>query len=514
MKNKLIENLKKSRLSTANSPSKYDSFIKEIQPSLKYDSSNSRVNMPGSISFRIPESGGPFVSTNFWINQTFNPENVDNVYAVGSGMDSKGNSFVIIDDYWTSPNNPNQNAITNLLLQKFNDAGDLVWNRSFTFEEAGVEYLDINSATMTIDKEDNVIVFLLVYSSGYSIRRTGIIKFDNDGNELWSIYLNDANSDISTDAVNSVAFDASNNMYASFYMFNPYNTSIYFPGVKKISPEGVVLASKTITFTGTCNESYINVNSIGEVYFVGTNGVGKQHVIKLDSSLNEIWNKSFTNNYGYAYGVALDKDENIVFTSGNGAGANSDPLYGVYVKVSPAGEVIWTTRISNTVNPNYSLGTYQLNSDSDGNVYISSIFPASIPGYAGNANNTLMVAKLSSNGSLEWAYALENNNGGIYSWWEYTPISGNVVNNCLVLGYYDNEDPYNVQLFKLPLTLVADGIYGDYTITNITDLWTTSNPALTLSDDTATYADEPINVVSLTYVTFEGNTYTTNHTSL
>ena len=509
-----------SSFSTQKIPSKYDSFVKKINP-IKYDSSNSRVNMPGSINFPIPAQNQSFVSTNFWINQTFNPENVDNLYAVGSGMDSKGNSFMLMVDYWTSPNNPNQDSGQNFLLQKFNDAGDLVWNRVFDFEEDGTVYNVIEVQTMSVDNEDNVICFVVCFFPS-NARKTGIVKFDNDGNQLWSkVLLTDLPEDVySVEMVNSIVFDASNNMYVSFTTYDPSSSPAYFTAIKKISPAGVVLASKTITFTGNCSESYINVNSSGEVYLVAKEYTVPDHtnyIIKLDSSLNEIWNKSFapSNNNFYPYGIAFDKDENIVFTTGNGASTYSaDPLYGVYIKVSPEGEVIWTTKISNLVNPDYSLGTYQLNSDNDGNVYISSIFPQEIPDYPGS-NNSLIVAKLSPAGAFEWAYFVQPpSSTEIDSWWWNCPIAGNVVNNCLVLGCYDNNDPFNAQLFKLPLTAMADGVYGDYTFTNITDQWTTSSPELVLSDDTATYADGLNTTDLLTYVTFEGNTYTTTFTSL
>ena len=516
MKNKLIVDLKKSKLSLSNSPSKYESFIKEIQPGIKYESSNTRVNMPGSKNFPIPS--GQFISTNFWINQTVNPDNVDNLYAVGSGMDSKGNSFILMNDYWKSPNNPNQDSNQNFLLQKFNDAGDLVWNRVFDFEEDGTTYPGMDVQTMIVDKEDNIICFV-VYNIPNDYK-TGIVKFDNDGNQLWSkVLANDLPSGNTRDLVNSIAFDANNNMYVSFsyqnYTINPCCNLV----IRKISPAGVVLASKIITFTGVSGEGYINVNSIGEVYLVTKDNTSpdyNNHIIKLDSSLNEIWNKSFVSptNGIYPYGVALDADENIVFQIGNGAAINVNPLYGAYIKISPAGDIIWTTRISNVNNPDYSLGTYQLNSDVDGNVYISSVYMSDIPDYPGSSNS-LIVAKLSPAGAFEWAYFVQPPLGAsMDSWYWYSPIAGTVKNNSLVLGYYDNIDPFKSQLLKLPLTPVADGVYGDYTFTNITDQWTTSSPELTLSDDTATYEDGPTDTSPLTYITFEGNTYTTTFTSL
>ena len=517
MPSKYLAQLQKSRLSINNSPSKYDSFARGIKPSLKYDSSNSRVNMPGSKNFPIPS--GQFISTNFWINQTFNPENVDNVYAVGSGMDSQCNSFILMADYWTSPNNPNQDSGQNFLLQKFNDAGDLVWNRVFDFEEDGTTYTFMDVQTMIVDKDDNIIVFVIPsFASG--ARRTGIVKFDNDGNQLWSkVLLSDLPENVyNAEGVNSIAFDASNNMYISLSIYDTAISPNSFISVRKISPAGVVLASKTITFANPFYESFINVNSIGEVYLVGRDSTApdyKNYIIKLDSSLNEIWNKSFSTTYNaYIYGVALDKDENIVFQTGNGASAyDINPLYGAYIKVSPAGEIIWTTRISNVINPDYSLGTYQLNSDADGNVYISSVYIEDIPDYP-DTSNSLIVAKLSPAGAFEWAYFVQPSSQSIDSWFWYSPIAGTVKNNCLVLGYYDNIDPFNAQMFKLPLTPVANGVYGDYTFTDITDQWTTSSPELTLSDDTATYEDGPTDTSPLTYITFEGNTYTTTFTSL
>lgn len=459
--------------------------------------------------------GGAVNCNSFWINQTFNPDNPGGVYAVGSGIDSQCNTFMLIIDYWTSPNNPNQDSGQNCLLQKFNDAGELVWNRVFDFAESGVTFNYIESQTMIVDKEDNPICFVIGYDNVNNKTVSSIVKFDNDGNQLWSkTLLNDLGTG-SREAVNSIAFDASNNMYVSFYNDNNGDYTQSFPCIKKISPAGVVLASKKITITGYSNESYLNVNSAGEVYLVFQIAlVGIVYIIKLDDSLNEIWNKSFTPpTNGFPYGVALDKDENIVFQIGNSAAASPDPLYGAYIKVSPQGDVIWTTRISNINNLDYSLGTYQLNSDADGNIYISSVYIQDIPNYSGTSNS-LIVAKLSPAGALEWVYFVQPPPiASMDSWYWYSPIAGTVKNNSLVLGYYDGDDPFNAQLLKLPLVPVADGVYGDYTFTNITSDWTTSSPTVTLSDDTVDYINGSTDTAPLTYLQFEG-TYTTINTPL
>lgn len=451
----------------------------------------------------------PLGCSSFWINQTFNPGGPE-VDAVGAGIDSQCNSFIFMTDYLPNPNNPNTESGVCFLLQKFDDAGNLVWNRVFDFVEDGNSLM--YAQAMAVDKEGNPICFI-VYRNDIILNTniSAIVKFDNNGNQLWSKAL--LNNPSESDYVNSVAFDSSNNMYVSFSN-NPI-TGTKHTSVKKISPAGVVLASKIITFVGDCYESYLSVNSAGEVYLIATDTNPldyKQHVIKLDSSLNEIWNKSFSTPVNcFLYGVGLDKDENVVFQVGRGISTNVDPIFGTYIKISPEGNVLGTVKMSNVTEPTISLGTYQLNLDSEGNTYVSSAFPTAIPGYTNIAPQFLVIAKISSIGTFEWAYALDDSLGNnINTWFYYCPIAGNLVNNSLVLGCYDDVDPYNGTLFKLPLTLVPDGSYGNYTITNITNLWTTSSPAVTLSDDTANYSDGSTDTDPLTYLTFEGTYTTTN----
>jgi hypothetical protein len=459
-----------------------------------------------------------FGCKNFWINQTSNPDNPDGVRAVGGGVDSKCNSFMFMADYWTSPNNPNQDAQQNFLLQKFNDAGDLLWNKVFTFSEDGTVYSGMDPQTMMIDNDDNVLCFIITYSEGGD--RSGIIKFDNDGNQLWSIVLDDDDSS-DYNEIAAVVFDSSSNIYL---MTDSLNEGFY---VKKISSSGVILKNKFLsTSFQSGNRGWgFAVNSNMEVYISRTYqfpdpvGSNLHQIVKLDSNFDEVWNKSFSIDLDpsgwntYVWGFVLDKDENIVFNFSNSIKSYTNPLCGAYVKLSPNGDVIWTSRQSNTIDPTVSLGTFQLNSDSDGNIYATSVFPVTIPGYSGNVNNTIVIAKLSTDGSFNWAYAIEAPHP-IYNFYYWPAVSGNIKNNSLVSAFYDDgNDPFNAQLFKLPLTALTDGVYGDYTITDITNLWTTSSPSFTLNDDTLTYTEGITILDTLSYLTFE-QTYITTNTPL
>jgi hypothetical protein len=238
-------------------------------------------------------------------------------------------------------------------------------------------------------------------------------------------------------------------------------------------------------------------------------GAAEAHIIKLDSSFNEIWNKTVdvTGDQSYLYGVQFDPQENIVINVGNGAQTYVNAIEGSYVKLSPTGNVIWTTKLTNTIDPTYVLGTYQLDTDSSGNVYSSSTYPNTpIPGYTDLGSNPLIISKLSNDGTYQWAYIIDSAEG-FDSWYNYSPINGKILNNTLVLGYYGGDDPSQAQLLKLPLTELTPGTYGPYVVTDVTSLWSATSPVITLSDDTSiTYNDVPIIVTNLDYIEFENPT--------
>lgn len=446
----------------------------------------------------------------FWINQIVNPEGPNNLYVIGSGMDSKCNSFVVMDNYIINPNNPNTKSGQSFLLQKYSDTGNLIWEKAFDYEEDSNLFDYMSVQTISVDNEDNVLVFLVGAINLSGERITCITKFDNNGVQLWSIQIPNDKSILSITQcyVNKVVYDKFNNIYISLSISLDQGEPI--TGVQKISSSGTLLVTKFIEFDGDCNDSYINVNSAGELYLAAKSISLALYVIKFDASFNIIWNKKYDDTLGnIPYGVVFDKDENVIIQYGYGASTNGsgNEINGIYFKISPAGDILWTTRITNVNDSDFALGTYQMDSDANGDVYISSVYPATIPGYEGIANNTIIIGKISTAGIFEWAYAIEATNI-IYTWWYRSPIAGKLVNNSLVLGYYSNEDSFNSQLFKLPLTIIPNGVYGDYTITNITNLWEKSSPEFILGDGTATVTTGETTTDALTYTTFNLTTPT------
>ena len=101
--------------------------------------------------------------------------------------------------------------------------------------------------------------------------------------------------------------------------------------------------------------TYMSSGSVVVMVLEGDNAVLKNREIMGATNPKDAAKGTIRN----LYGISLDKDENIVFQVGDGASSNIDALFGAYIKISPQGDLIWTTRISNTTDPDYSLGTFQ-----------------------------------------------------------------------------------------------------------------------------------------------------------
>ena len=455
----------------------------------------------------------------FFINQVTNPASPGTLYAsAGAAIDVNCNTFLPMVDYWENPNNPNASiSLQNNVLQKYDENGDLLWEKGYDYVNLPEPYTSVEVQTVTlVDNNKDLIVPNYIYTGGNG-NFTGITKFDNNGVELWSILMETdplVYTDFQQQYVYDLKVDSSNNIYV---LLSIIIDGILSLNLRKISPLGVMLQSKSIEGSNNIYQGFININSNGDVYLVFNQTGGFfddpiiPNIIKLDSSFNEIWNKTIddASNQSYLYGVQFDPQENIVFNVGNGAGSfsTSNERDGSYVKLSPTGSVIWTTKLTNTIDPTYVLGTYQLDTDSSGNVYSSSTYPNTpIPGYTDLGSNPLIISKLSNDGTYQWAYIIDSAEG-LASWYNYSPISGKIVNNALVLGYYGGDDPFQAQLLKLPLTQLTPGTYGPYVVTDITSLWSATSPVITLSDDTSViYNDVTITVTNLDYIEFENPT--------
>lgn len=148
--------------------------------------------------------------------------------------------------------------------------------------------------------------------------------------------------------------------------------------VEKIGADGTQLWKNTTTLPNTGDFNSMAVGSDGSVYLVDYNS---DDVYKLNSAdgTQDFKYTGFTAQIQYT--IKLDSDDNLILVS-----STSATTRGVY-KLSSSGTLVWTYTIPGNAN------TYDINVDSDGNVYFFNAFTDDVIKING------------SNGSVLWTYS-------------------------------------------------------------------------------------------------------------
>jgi hypothetical protein len=246
-----------------------------------------------------------------------------------------------------------------------------------------------------------------------------IAKYDPSGNVLWAKSAGGTRNDVS----NSIAVDASGNIYITGYSYSP-----------------------VITF--------------GSVTLTPNNGIqSEMFIAKYDPSGNVLWAKSaggvkgdYGNSVsvdvaGNAYAVGNFESDSIIFGSTTliNTGGSSSTSDGFIVKYDPLGNVLWTT-LAGGVNEDFPIS---ISTDGTGNSYVAGVFSASITigstTLISSGLDDLFLAKYDPAGNVIWT----THSGGYYND-RANSVAFDASGNSYVAGYFDSP------------TLV----FGSYTLTN------------------------------------------------
>ncbi|MBA5630581.1 SBBP repeat-containing protein [Moheibacter lacus] len=279
------------------------------------------------------------------------------------------------------------------------------------------------------------------------MRDVFIQKLDADGNFLWG----KAFGGTSTDSSYSIDIDPSGNVYVTGFF---QETVDFDPGVGvsnlssegswdifilKLDTNGNFLWAKSIGASGQDVGYGIKVDNSGSVYTTGvfydtvdfdpgtgiallsTTGetTANTFILKLDSSGNYVWAKSFYGEANWGMSINLDSEENIYTTGMMTGEADFDPGagtvsltsvfgYGNYVqKMDNSGNFIWAKAFGGAYNYHPPVSTV----DASGNVYTTGSFD--FPGdydpsdevftLTSNGNNDVFILKLDASGNFQWA---------------------------------------------------------------------------------------------------------------
>ncbi len=285
-----------------------------------------------------------------WSSQT-GTDNSDTV--VSLAVDGLGNAYV---NGYTKGGFDGANAGGyDAFVIKFDTSGNELWSR-----QIGTSVDDVGTG-LAADAYGNVYVGGHTYGDVGGVnagnRDMFVVKYDTAGNEVWSQQFGTARDDY----VNSVAVDASGNIYISGG--TTYNTGTYLGTIDvvltKLDPLGNVLWSRQFgsNYTTEIGRS-VAIDGFGNPYVGGhtsgdiggpSAGGTDAFVVKFDDEGNELWSRQIgTSSADYGHTMDVDAAGNA-YIAGPTRGSLGGPNEGDYdvflTKFDPSGNELWSQQI-------------------------------------------------------------------------------------------------------------------------------------------------------------------------
>ncbi len=340
------------------------------------------------------------------------------------------------------------------LLLKYDNAGNNIWTREYDFIPSDYE----SAVAAAIDNSGNLIA---TGDWGYPTTSDfGTVKLDPSGNKLWSRNYN--YSQVSTDAVNSIANDKAGNVYAvgkvrtaghgdniALVKYNAagtlkwtYNRGsfglleaedagnavavdrngyVYLTGCMTLSfAEKKDIFTMKLDSNGTPqwplfveasafhlnDEGFeIGVDSSGNVYVGYDYEVAADNinfgVIKYNSSGTKLWTYAYaggSNDTDLIRDMKVDNSGSVYLTGITSTASNNRDI--VTIKVNSTGIPDWINYSNGTANGDDDARAIE--TDNDGNVYVAGSLLNTGTGY------DITVTKYSGSGSTLWTYSRSN----------------------------------------------------------------------------------------------------------
>lgn len=275
----------------------------------------------------------------------------------GIAFDSE-NNFYVAGDSIINFNGDINSGYQDILVIKYNAAGDMQWS-----DLTGTSASDLVE-DIAFDDSENAL-----YVAGHTTlslhdqavigdRDIFLIKYDADGNRVWTIMDGTALEDRTYD----ISIDSNGNIYLAGMTYG--------------------------NFDGDTN------SPTGRDIFVA----------KYNSSGSKVWTRQEQgNNWERAEGITIDSNDNIYITgytaspelNGETSNGSNDSFI---IKYNSAGALQWT-RLIGTIDSEYGYG---ITTDSSDNVYVAGQTTGDMGGRVNQGGFDQFVAKYSTNGAHLW----------------------------------------------------------------------------------------------------------------
>ncbi|MFX1502901.1 MAG: SBBP repeat-containing protein [Promethearchaeota archaeon] len=309
-----------------------------------------------------------------------------------------------------------------------------LWGSGGTYKD-GFGYTKSNYGhDIAIDSQDN-IYFVGSACMGSSKSDFCVVKYDNEGSQLWNQTWGDSRYDYAM----GVAIDSNDNVYVAgtyhkYYFDDPVGGDM---AVIKYNSSGSKIWQQT--YGGSNNdECYgIAIDSNDNIYLAGSRDYGAHEdflVVKYSNSGSLQWGRTFGGSYPDICGdIAIDSNDNIFLIGRTNSYGTPGWFNFLLVKYNKAGTRLWYKTWGGQ-SDNFG---YEITIDSSNNIYVV--------GFSDDNTNPreVTLVKFSNSGSFIWAQSW---NGGNYAKSEYNDcgaITTGLDNNIYVTSLQKNLWVFN-----------------------------------------------------------------------
>jgi uncharacterized delta-60 repeat protein len=303
-----------------------------------------------------------------WVYRYNGPGNLtDEVYSLQ--IDVNGNVYI------TGYSNGGS-TMDDICTIKLNSSGSAIWIKRVNGSANNDDY----GNSVVIDQHGNSYVTGAVTRSGSDLDYI-TIKYDTDGNMIWSAYYNGPGNGI--DFPSSNAIDASGNIYVTGFSQGTASTAMDYCTIKYNNNGVLQWVSRYNGIPGGVDEAFnVVIDNYGYVYVTGNsegNGSGDDYLsVKYNNNGVQLWAARYNsegNSDDYCNWITVDQGGNVYVTGITGTGSFQDIAT---IGYDPYGNQIWV-RIYNGTGNEFDSGN-SLTVDNSGNVYVA--------GGSDNPNNT------------------------------------------------------------------------------------------------------------------------------
>jgi hypothetical protein len=364
-------------------------------------------------------------------------------------------------------------------------------------------------SSVAYDSANNIVVSMSTPNTVTNLMQSTVIKFDPFGNIYWrkSVPASNVNNTLLDSYSGGVAVDANNNVYLltnipddnatlitkfDYLGQNVWNTLVS----DSVGSNQIIVDDEEFPYYVGQHNLITGLDITGELYFTHFNAdiPEAQSVIAfpnrvgvLVGSVNGLVHK-FTTEGVYEWSNKVNRNNDTIVSlsydeSNNWYAATSTNVY----KFAPNNALLWEKRISGVQSANIVTIKYS-------NGYLYAMGNSVV---ANNKDSFCIFKLLATNGSLEWANALQVDGSGSAT---PTPHEIDVRGDYIVgTGYsYPNGDTHSViTTFELPIDGTLPGTYfgaasttwGDFTYVKVPEATVTTSSTVGTGNTTITIAE-------------------------